>query len=433
MAKRQFRLLTSISSNEVSLCSKYNSGANKQTEFELVKNQEGTKDSNMKEVLQKFIDMCGEQQEPCCAFHDFLNYWLEYDIDNTYYNLLSDALRNGISEIQHLDKPKEEKEPMFVDLFNMFLDEFRALPITKTQDGKYEVSLSTNSHIQDVVENPQNETDVITKEKTSKMEKQNMFEQAIDLLKSAFGLEKTETPAEEQPEVQPQVEEVAEETQEVEAPATEETVEETPVEEVAKTEEVEPAEVEAPVVEESVEEKVEAEEVIANEGEENGLQEQKEEVEQEEAKTEEVIEEVAKTESETEAVNVEELVKAKLEVEKELAELKKANEIKAIEIEKMTFVQKAKDEYSMLVGTPEEIGEKLYSISKSSLSEDVKDFVMEQLKKVSASNEELTEEVGSITKNAGDMTDEEIVYAKAEELAKAEGISINKALRKINK
>lgn len=265
------------------------------------------------------------------------------------------------------------------------------------------------------------------------MEKQNMFEQAIDLLKSAFGLEKTETPAEEQPEVQPQVEEVAEETQEVEAPATEETVEETPVEEVAKTEEVEPAEVEAPVVEESVEEKVEAEEVIANEGEENGLQEQKEEVEQEEAKTEEVVEEVAKTESETEAVNVEELVKAKLEVEKELAELKKANEIKAIEIEKMTFVQKAKDEYSMLVGTPEEIGEKLYSISKSSLSEDVKDFVMEQLKKVSASNEELTEEVGSITKNAGDMTDEEIVYAKAEELAKAEGISINKALRKINK
>lgn len=425
MAKKQFRLLTSISSNEVSLCSKYNSGANKQTEFELVKNQQGTKDSNMKEVLQKFIEMC-EEKEECCAFHDFLNYWMQYDLDNTYYNLLSEALRNGIYDIKEKDIPKEEKEQMFINLFNMFLDEFRTLPISKTKEGRYEVSLSTKSHNQEVVENPQSETDVITKEKTSKMEKQNMFEQAIDLLKTALGLEKSETPAEEQQEVQPQVEEVAEETQEVETPATEEVVEE------GKTEEVEPAEVEAPVVEEveKTEEKAE-ETVVEEEGErEDELQEQEEKVTEEE-KVEEVAEEEIVEKTQDEQPSIEELVKAKLEVEKELAELKKANEIKAIEIEKMSFVQKAKDEYSMLVGTPEEIGEKLYSISKSSLDEEVKSFVMEQLKKVAKVNEELTEEVGSITKNAGDMTDEEVIYAKAEELAKAENISINKALRKI--
>ena len=36
MAKK-FTLLTTAKSTEVSLCSKYNSGANKQTEFEIVK------------------------------------------------------------------------------------------------------------------------------------------------------------------------------------------------------------------------------------------------------------------------------------------------------------------------------------------------------------------------------------------------------------
>ena len=65
----------------------------------------------------------------------------------------------------------------------------------------------------------------------------------------------------------------------------------------------------------------------------------------------------------------------------------------------MSFIQKAKDEFSMLVGTPEEIGEKLYSISKSNLTEDAKEFIMEQLKKVSVENKNLTDELGSITKD----------------------------------
>ena len=48
-------------------------------------------------------------------------------------------------------------------------------------------------------------------------------------------------------------------------------------------------------------------------------------------------------------------------------------------------------------------------------------------------SEEATQEVGSITKNAGDMTDEDVIFAKAEEVAKTKGISINKALREVSK
>ena len=294
----------------------------------------------------------------------------------------------------------------------MFIEEYKSLPITKTQDGKYEVSLVSKSHTQEVEANPQNETVDITKEKTSEMERQEqltLIEKAFDLVKSAFGLEKSETPAEEQPEVQ------------------QEPVEETPAEEVAKTEEVEApaenaeepaqeAEVEAPVVEEEVKDEP-AEEI------------------KEEAPAEEVEEEApakeAPVEKTSETVDVEALIKAKADVEAELEALKKSNEAKEIEIEKMSFVQKAKDEFSMLVGTPEEIGEKLYTISKSNLETEVKDFVFEQLKKVAKENAELTEEVGSITKNAGDITDEDVIYAKAEELAKAKNISVNQALRQI--
>ena len=403
MAKK-FKLLTTAKSTEVSLCSKYNSGANKQTEFEIVKDEQGTTDRNVNQVIEnlvKFIDFydepTAEVDDDYNAFKDFLNYWLEYDINCTYYNLLSEALQSALSDIKYKDIPKEEKVQEYEKLFNMFIEEYKTLPITKTKDGKYEVSLVSKSHIQEVETNPQNETVDITKEKTSEMEKQEqltLIEKAFDLVKSAFGLEKSETPAEEQPEVQ------------------QEPVKETPAEEVAKTEEVEApaenaeepaqkAEVEAPVVEEEVKD------------------EPAEEVEE------------APVEKTSETVDVEALIKAKADVEAELEALKKSNEAKEIEIEKMSFVQKAKDEFSMLVGTPEEIGEKLYTISKSNLETEVKDFVFEQLKKVAKENAELTEEVGSITKNAGDMTDEDVIYAKAEELAKAKNISINQALRQI--
>ena len=417
---KKFKKIILASSNEVSLCSKYNSGANKQTEFEIVKDEQGARDRDINGVIKnlvKFIDFYDEAtieaEQEHDAFKDFLNYWLEYDINNAYYNILSEALQIALSDICYKDLTKEEKVVEYEKLFNMFIEEYKSLPITKTQDGKYEVSLVSKSHIKEFETNPQNGTHDITKEKTTKMEKTeqlSVIEKVTELLKSAFGLEKTETPAEEQPEVQP------------------EAIEEAPVEEAKEVEEVEEpaeeAEVEAPVVVEAVE-KAENEEV-----QEEAEQPEVEEVVEPETEPEQVEEPAEEVKEEINA-ELEEVVKAKLAVEKELAELKKANEEKAIEIEKMSFIQKAKDEYSMLVGTPEEIGARLYSISKSNLDEESKSFVMEQLKKVSAENKELTEEVGSITKNAGDLTDEEKIYAKAEEIAKAKNISIKKALREV--
>lgn len=410
MAK-QFKKILMANSNEVSLCSKYNSGANKQTEFEIVKDKNGSTDNIRQaiEAMVKMVDLYNEEtpKDEYNAFKDFLNYWLEYDVNQCYYNLLNDALQQALSEMKYReDISKEEKIDEYRKVFDMFIEEYKKMPITKTQDGKYEVSLASSSHIQDVEANPQNETDNITKEKTSKMEneeKMSLIEKAFDLIKSAFSLEKTETPAEEQPEVQPEAtEEVQEEVQ------VEETVE-TPAENAEEP--AQEAEVEAPVVDEVEAEETQAEEV--------------EEV------VEEVQEEVAEAQAPAEEVDVDALVKAKLEVEKELAEIKKANEEKQIQIEKMEFVQKAKDEYSMLAGTAEEIGAKLYSISKSSLDEEVKTFIFDQLKKNSVKNSQMTEEIGSINKNAGDMTDEEIQYAKAEEIAKSKGISIKQALRQV--
>lgn len=417
MAK-QFKKIIMASSNEVSLCSKYNSGANKQTEFELVKDKDGVTNKDVRpaiEKLVKFIDFYGEELETAVetdtlqGFKEFLNYWLEYDVNNCLYNLLNESLMNQLRYISYLDVSKEQKVDEYEKLFNLFIEEYKNMPITKTEDGKYEVSLVSTSRIQECGTNPQNETSDITKEKTSEMkteEQKTMFEQALDLLKSAFGcLEKTETPAEETQEVQPPVE--AEETETpAEAPAEEVAEvepEDAPAEETQEEpQEGEPAEVEAPVVEEA------------------------EEVAQEEAPVEKAPAEIEKT-----GESIEEIIKQKLDLEKELDELKKAQAEKEETIEKMSFIQKAKDEFSMLVGTPEEIGEKLYSISKSNLTEDAKEFIMEQLKKVSVENRNLTDELGSITKDAGELTDEEVIYQKAENIAKTKGISVKKALREI--
>ena len=398
---KKFKKITIATSNEVSLCSKYNSGANKQTEFEIVKDKEVAKNSDMKPVIEtlvKFIDFYEtaetEQKDELDSFKDFLNYWLEYDVNNCFYNLLSEALQCAMADIKYReDITKEEKVLEYQKLFDMFIEEYRKMPITKSTDGKYEVSLVSKSLIQDGETNPQSETEDITKEKTGEMknEELNVIQKAFDVIKSALGLEKTETPSEETPEVQPEVETPAEAEAEiaVEEPAKEEAVEE-------------PAEVETPVVNEEV---------------------------KEEPVEEAVEEQVEETKVEDEAT--EEIDKSTTDLVQQLAEMKKAKEEAEEKIEKMSFIQKAKDEYSMLVGTPEEIGEKLYSISKSNLETEVKDYIMDQLKKVSEKNAELTQEVGSITKNSDNMSDEDKIYAKAEEIAKAENISINKALRKI--
>ena len=417
---KKFKKITIATSNEVSLCSKYNSGANKQTEFEIVKDKEVTKNSDMKPVIEtlvKFIDFYEtaetEQKDELDSFKDFLNYWLEYDVNNCFYNLLSEALQCAMADIKYReDITKEEKVLEYQKLFDMFIEEYRKMPITKSTDGKYEVSLVSKSLIQDGETNPQSETEDITKEKTGEMknEELNVIQKAFDVIKSALGLEKTETPSEETPEVQPEVETPAEAEAEiaVEEPAKEEAVKE-------------PAEVETPVVNEEVKEEP-VEEAVEEQVEETKVEDEA----TEEPTTEEVVEDV-KVEDEA----TEEIDKSTTDLVQQLAEMKKAKEEAEEKIEKMSFIQKAKDEYSMLVGTPEEIGEKLYSISKSNLETEVKDYIMDQLKKVSEKNAELTQEVGSITKNSDDMSDEDKIYAKAEEIAKAENISINKALRKI--
>lgn len=422
---KKFKKLILTTSNEVSLCSKYNSGANKQTEFEIIKNKDGETMKDIKPALQamvKFIDLTptGEQSEEVKNFKDFLNYWLEEDVNSCLYNLLSEALQNVMYDIKWNDElTKEEKVDKYAELFNAFIQEYKNMPITKTKEGKYEVSLVSESHIQENGTNPQNETEMITKEKTSKMEKEeqkSVIQKAIELLTSAFSLEKTETPAETAPEVKDEVKTSVEKTETVEktevAPEAEKPEAE-PVE-VAKeevvTEAVEPAEkpaeVEAPIVKQAeVEEEAKSETV------------------------EKTVEPVEKTVSEP--TELETILKQKLDLEKELEEIKKAQQAKEEEITKMSFVQKAKDEYSMLVGTPEEIGEKLYTISKSNLDDASKSFIMEQLKKVSKANEELTVETGSMTKSADDMSEEDMLYAKAEEIAKSKNISINKALRQV--
>ena len=413
-----FKKITVANSTEVSLCSKYNSGANKQTEFELVKDKEGKQPVDIKPVLQKMVkyadEVCEqENQDVVQDFKDYLDYWLEYDINNTLYNLLSDDLQRGLWHLaSNEDLTKEEKTDEFIKLFNEFLTQYRNLPITKTADNKYEVSLVSKSHIQDNGTNPQSETTDITKEKTSEMEHEEQktaIQKAIEILTSVFSLQKTETPADENPEVKPEGQPEAEKP--------------TETEEVKP--EVKPAEVEAPVVEEAdktVEPNAEQED---EEAEDEPSDEPADDAPAD--KPEDVTEPVEKS---SEPSELETVLKQKLDLEKELADIKKAQAEKEEAIAKMSYIQKAKDEYSMLVGTPEEIGAKLYDISKSNLTDDSKTFILDQLKKVAKENQELTQEVGSMTKNS-DLTPEEEVYAKAEEIAKSKGISINKALRQV--
>ena len=420
-----FKKITVANSTEVSLCSKYNSGANKQTQFEIVKDKETEEKLDLKPVLKKLVnlaevydeeladkreDKVEDMEEPSILqqFEDFLNYWLEYDLNDCMYNLLSESLQNAIYDIaKDHDYTKEEKVGLYQQLFNTFVEEYKRLPITKTADNKYEVSLVSKSHIQDNGTNPQSETTDITKEKTSEMEHEEQktaIQKAIEILTSVFSLKKTETPADETPEVKPEGQPEAEkhtETEEVET-------------------EVKPAEVEAPVVEEAdktVEPNAKPKDDPSDEPTDDKPAD----------KPEDVTEPVEKS---SEPSELETVLKQKLDLEKELADIKKAQAEKEEAIAKMSYIQKAKDEYSMLVGTPEEIGAKLYDISKSNLTDDSKTFILDQLKKVAKENQELTQEVGSMTKNS-DLTPEEEVYAKAEEIAKSKGISINKALRQV--
>lgn len=402
---KQFKIITNVTSNEVSLCTKYNSGANKQTEFEIVKDK-ANEDKDIKPVIQNMIKIAdlytemstSEEKEEYDSFKEFLNYWLEYDVNNCYYNLLSEALQNALCDIKYReDIDKEQKVEEYKKLFNSFIEEYKKMPITKNKDGKYEVSLISKSLIKDEENNPQNETVITEKENVVKMQtekKMNIVEKAFEMLKSVLVAEQENAPAEEKTEVEKTSAE--EKTAEVETPETEK-----------------PAE--------------QAEEATKEEAQ----KETKEEDEKTEVPAEEKVETEKEVEKTAETNELAEMIEKNKNLEDELKALKKAQEEKELEVEKMNFIQKAKDEFSMLSGTSEEIADRLLAISKSNLDDSVKDFVFEQLKKVSEENKEMTQEVGSITKNASDMTEEDVIYAKAEEIAKAKNISINKALREV--
>lgn len=460
---KKFTKITMAKSNEVSLCPTFNSGANKQTEFEIVKDHSGAVEEAVPvlEGIKKYSDFycycCDVELEDAeQAFIHYLNDWAENRMNDAIYWLLKDSLDEAMSQIKWSELSKEEKTKEYAKLFNAFVNKFKEMPITKTQDGKYEVSLVSKSHNQEQDTVPQNETADITKEKKGEMEEQekNPVLKALDVIKTAvLGLAKTETPAEE-PSEETLVENAEGETSEIvedDKPEEKPAEEETPV---VKSEEVEveKSEEEKPEDEEKVEDaKEEAEEpkeeAVEKASDFKAEEEKDEEIDDAEDVAEDLAEAEAKKKLEAEAKKkaeeemkktsenpeLAEIIKQKADLEAELESLKKSQAEKEIEIEKMSYLQKAKDEYSMLAGTPEEIGEKLYSIAKSNLDDASKEFILESLKKVSKQNKEMTEEVGSITKNADDMTEEDRKYQQAEELAKSKGISVNKALRLLTK
>ena len=432
---KKFTKITMAKSNEVSLCPTFNSGANKQTEFEIVKDHSGAVEEAVPvlEGIKKYSDFycycCDVELEDAeQAFIHYLDDWAENRMNDAIYWLLKDSLDEAMSQIKWSELSKEEKTKEYAKLFNAFVNKFKEMPITKTQDGKYEVSLVSKSHNQEQDTVPQNETLDITKEKKSEMEEQekNPVLKALDVIKTAvLGIAKTETPAEEPSEETP--------VEKTEGEAQEE------IKEDAKPEE-KPAEEETPVVKSEEVEVEKASDFKAEEDEDEEIDDAEDVAEDlAEAEAKKKLEAEAKKKAEeemkksSENPELAEIIKQKADLEAELESLKKSQAEKEIEIEKMSYLQKAKDEYSMLTGTPEEIGEKLYSIAKSNLDDASKEFILESLKKVSKQNEEMTKEVGSITKSADDMTEEDRKYQEAEELAKTKGISVNKALRLITK
>ena len=146
---KKFTKISALSSNEVSLCTKYNPGANKQTQFEIVKDKETEEKLDLKPVLKELVnlaeaydeeladkreDKVEDMEEPSILqqFKDFLNYWLEYDLNDCMYNLLSESLQNAIYDIaKDHDYTKEEKVGLYQQLFNTFVEEYKRLPIPK--------------------------------------------------------------------------------------------------------------------------------------------------------------------------------------------------------------------------------------------------------------------------------------------------------------
>lgn len=374
--KKKFKRIEAIAT-EVSLCSKNNSGANKKTTFEIVKSEDSKTFTNedfreflkfgMEEVQR--VDSINNRDLPSSAFAEYIQYYLDRRIDSAVYELLSDSLMSALCDIKYMDISKESKILLYKDLFQEFINQYKNSPITKSKDGEFMLSITKDTSLSKDVVNPQTVEEI----------GDNMEEKQVGIIKSVMeSLKSLISPTQKSEEP-------------VEEAKDEDPAQEAPVEE-AKTEE--PAE-------EAEKEDVEA----------------KEEVEE-------------PTEIEKASIVKTELEKAQAKIE----ELEKAQAKNLEIIEKSKYIEKAKSEFSMLSGTAEEVGEKLYSIAKSNLPAEIQEFILANLKRVSSVNEELTKSVGTESTDI-ELSDEELevrdIYKKAEEIAKAKNISINKALREV--
>ena len=379
--KKKFKKIEAIAT-EVSLCNKNNSGANKKTTFEIVKSEDNKTFTN--EDFKEFVKFGMEELasvEPKSASNDFA-YYIQHQLDNSVniaiYNLLSEGLMSALCDIKYMDISKESKVLLYKDLFQEFINQYKNSPITKNKDGEFMLSITKDTSLSKDVVNPQTVEEI----GDDMEEKQvGIIKSVMESLKSLISpTQKSEEPAEE-----PKEEAVVEE------PKAEEPVEEAKDEDPAKEKPAEEAEKEDVEAEEPVEEQAEIEKAS-----------------------------IVKTELEKAQAKIEELEKA---------------QAKNLEIiEKSKYVEKAKSEFSMLSGTAEEVGEKLYSIAKSNLPVEIQEFILANLKRVSSVNEELTKSVGTESTDI-ELSDEELevrdIYKKAEEIAKAKNISINKALREV--
>jgi len=143
-------------------------------------------------------------------------------------------------------------------------------------------------------------------------------------------------------------------------------------------------------------------------------------------------EEIAKLNSKIETLESE---KKALSDQIEVINMEKANAQE--EATKAKYLNLAKD-YSGLVGTEEEIANKIREIDESAISDETKEELKTALKATSEKNKKLTDENGSDGEDPdAELSDEakaeKEIYAKAEKMSSEQNITIEDAVYKIRR
>lgn len=480
MAKRPLKELYNLNKvEEVSVCTKNNPPANGFKQFEIMKNS-----FNKSEFEDLFKELALPEYGD---FVSYLNLFLEDDVNQVAYYAF--ALFISLKEVCFDESlTKEDKSLKMKDNFDKFIEEYKSSVITKTEDGKVFLNMNRLEGKKDEIVDikkcydacypcygkdktfselvtecaPEKINDTLwnlfiyklddkiyeihymdskkyTKEQKSKMIV-DLFAEFVknfnetELIKSQKNIEKQETKmdfksfveglkslitkAEESPEV---AEEIKPETEIIPA---EEVSEEAKVEEVVEPEQ-KPELAETPAEKEVAEEsKVEENEEEIPATEEAPVVEEPKIEGDEEPKEEPV--------QKSEEPSIEEILKAKEDELKALkTQIEKAEEAQkesAVKLEKAELLKSIESEYSGLVGTPEEILEKVYEINKSELSLETKEFALEGLKKLSAKNLEKTLELGVEVKDEVLNSEEEIQKSKIQKAISEHGLTEGQAL-----